>query len=69
MTDAIQRTNTEKLYQDLGLESVETGGQIFGNVDLLPTDNDSVKKKYSKKVQTSLNSLKTTGNITLIYFM
>ena len=69
MTDAIQRTNTEKLYQDLGLESVETGGQIFANVDLLPTDNDSVKKKYSKKVQTSSNSLKTTGNITLIYFM
>ena len=69
MTDAIQRTNTEKLYQDLGLESVETGGQIFANVDLLPTNNDSVKKKYSKKVQTSSNSLKTTGNITLIYFM
>ena len=69
MTDAIQRTNTEKLYQDLGLESVETGGQIFANVDLLPTGNDSVKKKYSKKVQTSSNSLKTTGNITLIYFM
>ena len=69
MTDAIQRTNTEKLYQDLGLESVETGGQVFANVDLFSTDNDSVKKKYSKKVQTSSNSLKTTGNITLIYFM
>ena len=69
MADAIQRTNTEKLYQDLGLKSVETGGQIFANVDLLPIDNDNVKKKYSKKVQTSSNSLKTTGNITLIYFM
>ena len=40
---------------------VETGG-------LQPIDNNS-EKNNSKKIQTSSNSLKTTGNITPVYLM
>ena len=41
--------------------------QIFAKVDLLPIGNDSEKKKNSKKLQTTSNSSKTTGNITLAH--
>ena len=43
---------------------------IFATVGLVLIDNDSEKKKkIAKKIQTSSNSLETTANITLVYFM
>ena len=41
---------------------------IFGNIDLLPIDNDSEKKNVSKHLITS-NFSKTTDNVTLVHFM
>ena len=59
--------------------SVENGGavgaaahspQIFAKVNLLPVDNYSEKKKkITRKIHTTSNSSKTTGNITLVRFM
>ena len=40
---------------------------IFAKVDLLPIGNDGEKTKVAKK--TISDSLKTTGNITLVHFM
>ena len=50
-----------KQYIKADIRPVETGravGGIFAKVDLLAIDNDSDKKKNSKRVQTSLNSTK-----------
>ena len=42
---------------------------MFAKVDFLPIDNYSEKKKTARKIQATSNSSKTTGNITLVYFM
>ena len=39
--------------------------QIFVKVDLLPIDNYSEKKKIARKIQSTSNSSKTTGNVKL----
>ena len=43
--------------------------QVRTKVELLLIDNDSGKQKIAKWIQTSTNSLKTTGNITLAHFI
>ena len=62
------------IFQFQFLVKIKTGSlwrlqlpQIFAKVDLLPIGNDSEKKKNSKKLQTTSNSSKTTGNITLAH--
>ena len=41
--------------------------QIFTKGDLLPVDNYSEKEKIARKIQTTSNSSKTTGDITFIH--
>ena len=41
----------------------------WGEIDILPIDLDSEKKKVAKIICTTLNSSKTAGNITIVNFM
>ena len=41
----------------------------WGEIDILPIDLDSEKKKVAKIICTTLNSLKTTSNIPIVHFM
>ena len=43
--------------------------EIFAKVDLLLIDTDSEKNKNNNKMQTSSNSLETSGNMTLVHFI
>ena len=38
------------------------------NLDILPIDNYSEKKKIARKIQATSISSKATGNITLVHF-
>ena len=42
---------------------------VFAKVDLKLIHNDREKKKRSKKIYTTSNFSKTTGNITLVHFI
>ena len=41
----------------------------WGEIDILPIDLDSEKKKVAKTICTTLNSSKTPGNIPIVHFM